>query len=312
MASKFGILLDLRNPWTTIRQHARAVEAAGFASLWVGDQFANPHEESDWHEAWTTLAAVAASTERIRLGTLVTSIVYRHPAVVAKQSITVDHISNGRFELGVGAGGAPTCHRMTGTPYWSPRERQARFAEFVALVDLLLRDERASYHGTYYAATDVLMLPAPLQWPRPPLVVAAHGPKALRLAAEYADTWSFYEPGAGLTGDAALERVRAMNRTVDEHARAAGRDPATITRSLCCGFAASSAWTTIEEALEGVAQFERAGVNEFVFGYAPPISAQGDPARDADLLHGPTSSLLSGEAALASLARGLGLDAQTH
>jgi alkanesulfonate monooxygenase SsuD/methylene tetrahydromethanopterin reductase-like flavin-dependent oxidoreductase (luciferase family) len=301
MSSRFGVLLDPRLPWAVLLDSARAVERAGFASVWIGDHFTNPFEESDWHEAWTALAALAAATTRVRLGPLVTSIVYRHPAVVAKQAITLDHISGGRFELGIGAGGAPSCHRMTGTPLWSARERQERFAEFVHLAELLMRDERVTYSGRYYSVEEALMRPAPLQWPRPPLVVAAHGPKALRLAAEFADTWSFYEPGAGLEGEAALARVREMNGHIEAHARAAGRDPATITRSLCCGFAQSSAWHSVDEALAGVAQFEGAGVDEFIFTYTP----HAEPAASSS--GAVTPDLLPDEETLFALARALAL-----
>src|SRR4030095_12808180 len=124
------------------------------------------------------------------------------------------------------------------------RERQDRLAEFVRLVDHLLRAERSSYRGHYYSAENVLMRPAPVQRTRPRLVIAAHGPRSLRLAAEYADVWSFCEPGAGLVGEEAVDRVRQMNRVIDERASAIGRDPGAITRSLCCGYSKSSAWQT--------------------------------------------------------------------
>lgn len=271
MPSRFGVLIGQRYPWQLLVEHAHLVESTGFHSLWVADQFTNPFEETDWLDAWTTLAALATATERIRLGTLVTSIVYRHPAVIAKQAVTVDHISHGRLDLGIGigAGGVPADHHMTGTPMWSAGERQDRLREFVELVDQLLRERRSSYAGRYYSGTDVFMQPAPVQQPRPPLVIAAHGPRSLRLAAERADTWSLYEPGAGLTGADATDAVRRMNRYIDEKAEAVGRDPRSITRSLCCGYAASSAWRTVDEAMAGVAQFEKAGINEFIFSYTP-------------------------------------------
>ena len=99
MRSKFGVIVDPMYPWPVMVEHVRRVESAGFDSVWVADHFANPFAETDWLEAWTTLAGLATATEKIRIGTLVTNIVYRHPAVVAKQAVTVDHISEGRLTL---------------------------------------------------------------------------------------------------------------------------------------------------------------------------------------------------------------------
>jgi probable F420-dependent oxidoreductase len=309
MSSRFGVLLEQRYPWKSLVEHAQAVESAGFDSLWIADHFANPFAQTDWLEAWTTLAALAVVTTRIRLGTLVTNIVYRHPALVAKQAATVDQISQGRLELGMGAGIAPTCHRMTGTPFWSGKERQERFAEFIAAVDQLLREERSSYSGRYWSGDDVLMCPAPLQRPRPPLTVAAHGPRSRRLAARYADTWSLVDPqpGARLIGEDATNAVRNLNRDIDEKAQAAGRDPRTIARSLCCGYVASSAWRNIDEALSGIEQFERAGMNEFVFRYVPHVAsteAEGSTMRDSMDVEFP--ALLPDETALRELAAAIG------
>lgn len=291
MRAKFGVLLGQIHPWNQMVEHARAVESAGFDSVWVADHFANPFAETDWLEAWTVLAGLATATDRIRLGTLVTSIVYRHPAVVAKQAVTVDRISQGRLTLGIGAGGVPTCHQMTGTPFWPGKERQDRLAEFVALVDQLLSNERSSFAGDYYSAEDALMRPPCVQRPRLPLLVAAHGPRSLKVAAEHGDTWSFFEPGAGLKGEEAAEAIAKMNAYLDEKAAAAGRDPKAITRSLCCGFAASSAWTSLEEALSDIKLFEEAGVDEFILGYTP----------DVDIDSQAKSALLSAEIAQSPL-----------
>jgi len=273
-------------PWPEMVEHARRVESAGFDSVWVADHFANPFAETDWLEAWTTLAGLATATEEIRLGTLVANIVYRHPAVVAKQAVTVDHISEGRLTLGIGAGGVPTCHEMTGTPSWSGKERQDRLAEFVAMVAQLLNEVRSSFAGEHYSAQNAFMQPRPIQ-ARLPLLIAAHGPRSLKVAAEYGDTWSFYEPGAGLTGQDAADAIRAMNRYVDEKAAAAGRDPKTISRSYCCGYSASSAWNSLDEALSDIELFENAGVNEFILDYSPRA-----PGLD---LQGTTTKLQSDE-----------------
>jgi alkanesulfonate monooxygenase SsuD/methylene tetrahydromethanopterin reductase-like flavin-dependent oxidoreductase (luciferase family) len=290
-----------------MKRSALLVEELSFNSLWIADHFANPFTESDWLEAWTVMAGLAETTSKIRLGTLVTNIVYRHPAVIAKQAVTVDQMSSGRLDLGIGAGGAPTCHSMTGTPFWSGKERQERLAEFVDLVDQLLTNERTTFKGNYYQAEEALMRPSAVQCPRPALTVAAHGPKSMSVAAKHADTWSFYEPGAGLKGADAAEAMRKMNDFIDEKATEAGRDPAQITRSYCCGFAASSAWLSLEEALPDIELYQQAGINEFIFNYTPTelsdheiISEQGEVLGNIEV-----TQLLNGEGDLRKLRDGV-------
>lgn len=268
MASSLGILVAQTCSWDSLASQAKEVERAGFDSLWVADQFANPFDNTEWLEGWTTLAGLALVTEKIRLGTLVSNIIYRQPGLLVKQAITVDRISNGRLELGLGAGGAPSDHIMTGTPYWSGAERQKRFAEFVAVVEQLLATQESSFSGEFYSFEKAYISPPPAQSPRPPLVIAAHGPKSMKLAAERADKWSFFEPGAGLKGEEAQAEIRRMNRYIDEKAAAAGRDPSEIVRSFCCGFSASSAWGSIDQALSQMALYEEAGVNEFILNYS--------------------------------------------
>ena len=268
---RVGILLaQLR--WNDLVEQTQLVERLGFSHVWLGDMYVHPFEESDWLDAWTALAGLAVVTDRVRLGTLVTSIVFRHPAVIAKQATTVDHISGARLELGIGAGGAPTDHEATGTRMWPGRERQQRLAEFVEVVALLLREERSSFSGAHYNAKDVFSQPRPVQQ-KLPLTVAAHGPRSMRVAARYADAWSLSDPGEDRTGDAAAVRVREMNDYVDAEAAAAGRDPGTILRSLCCGYAPGTVPESIDEALTMMRRYEQAGINEFVFTYSPDNEA---------------------------------------
>ncbi|MCZ6502406.1 MAG: LLM class flavin-dependent oxidoreductase, partial [Gammaproteobacteria bacterium] len=243
--SQFGILLTQNCSWAELQTHARKVEELGFNSLWVADSFANPFIETEWLEGWTTLAGLSQATQSIRIGTLVTNIVYRHPAIIAKQAITVDHMSNGRLELGLGAGGVPTDHSMTGTPMWTGKERQARFAEFVTVVNKLLTQETSSFSGEYYSFEDAYVSPPPHQQPILPLVIAAHGPKSMRLAARYASKWSFSDPGLGRKGKEAAAAIREMNNYLDDQLRSVGRNPEEITRSLCCGYCAATMWSSL-------------------------------------------------------------------
>ncbi len=149
------------------------------------------------------------------------------------------------------------------------------------------------------------MRPAPLQRPRIPLVVAAHGPRSLGVAARFADTWSFSEPGEGSRGAEAAGAIRRMNALLDARAREAGRDPGAIRRSLCCGFAASSSWSSLEAALADVERFEEAGVDEFVFHYAP--DAPNDATRAMPRAGVQRETFLGSEGDLRALAAALGL-----
>lgn len=308
MRTRFGINLGHSAPWGEIAQNAKAVEDVGFDSLWLPDHLANPMAETRWLEAWTTLAAIAAVTHRVRLGPLVSSLVFRHPALLAKQAITVDRISDGRLNLGMGAGGNVQCHTMTGAPEWKPRERQERYEEYIELLDLLLSNERTDYDGRFYSSHDAVMIPGPVQTPRPPLLLAAHGPRSLDLAARHADTWNFFHAGdPALIGQDAADAVARMNDQLSEKASAAGRDPESIVRSVTCGFAPFTSWTSVDEAAAGVELLERAGVNEFLFPYNPPSKDEAGQRAHAMIIEAGVVILLDTEDDLKELASALGI-----
>jgi alkanesulfonate monooxygenase SsuD/methylene tetrahydromethanopterin reductase-like flavin-dependent oxidoreductase (luciferase family) len=242
----------------------------------VVDHFVNPvRHDGRWFEGWTLLAALAARTERLRLGALVTSISYRHPALLAKEALTVDHISAGRLELGLGAGGQPQDHTMTGGEPWSPGERRRRFREFVAIVDALLTnpDGATTVEGRYYRVREALMQPGPVQRPRPPLTIGAGGPRMLKIVAAYADTWNTAATvGTGrrvgdLSIEEAVEGVRARNARLDGECAARGRDPATLRRSLLAGGGSSPGdpWQSVEAFRDVVGRYREAGIDEFLF-----------------------------------------------
>jgi alkanesulfonate monooxygenase SsuD/methylene tetrahydromethanopterin reductase-like flavin-dependent oxidoreductase (luciferase family) len=126
---RFGIFRPQLYPWPRMKQEADKIETLGFDSLWIADHFVSPYSTTaDWFECWALLGALAASTERIRLGTGVTHVVYRNPAILARSALTVDHISNGRLDFGMGVGGGGDYNfAMTGTPAQSTRERVDRW-----------------------------------------------------------------------------------------------------------------------------------------------------------------------------------------
>lgn len=155
------------------------------------------------HDGPTVIAGWAATTSRIRVGLLIANMVFRHPTLLAKQATTLDHISGGRFDLGIGSGVWPTDHSMAGTPSWTARERTERLAEFVAVVERLLAGDVSDHDGPYYPYTLAAMAPGTVQ-ERLPWIVAANAPRALAVVAAHADGWVTF-PGA-----AAEEHERAV------------------------------------------------------------------------------------------------------
>ena len=221
---RFGIVTDQILPWSTLVERWQYFEALGFDSVWDSDHFI----QSSWSEypnfeAWTVLAGLAALTKRIRIGVLVSSNTFRHPSLLAKEAVTVDHISNGRLELGLGAGWFEAEHAMFGIDFPDPAERVGRFREAVAIVDQLLRNDETSYVGRYYQLRQARFRPRPIQQPRPPLVLAGHQRRMLRVVAEYADGWNSF---------GSVEEMRERNEILDDACAAIGREPGAIRRSL--------------------------------------------------------------------------------
>jgi alkanesulfonate monooxygenase SsuD/methylene tetrahydromethanopterin reductase-like flavin-dependent oxidoreductase (luciferase family) len=177
----------------------------------------------------------------------------------------VDHVSGGRLELGIGAGGAPSDHDKTGIPFWEPPERVARLREFTEIVDQMLRNEVTTYQGRYYRVEEADMHPAPVQRPRPPLTVAAWRPKTLRMAAEYADSWNFTPAKHDLTPQQALQETAGLNRMLDRYCSELGRDPADVTRSLLVYPRMADAPFDSDDAFQDfVGRYREAGIEEFI------------------------------------------------
>lgn len=275
---RFGLVIPQLVPWPMMVERFQLAEQLGFDSAWVVDHFVNPvRHDGRWFEGWTMLAALAARTERIRLGALVTSISFRNPAMLAKEALTVDHIAAGRLELGIGAGGQPQDHTMTGSEPWSPGERRRRFQEFVSIVDALLRNAEGAttVEGRYYQVREAWMTPGPVQQPRPPLTIGAGGRKMMQIVAAYADTWNTSatvgtgRQVGGLSQDDAVESLRLRNEMLDAECAAIGRDPSSIRRSLLAGGGASPGdpWQSVEAFHDFVGRYREAGVNEFLFYY---------------------------------------------
>ena len=176
-------------------------------------------------ECWTTLSALAAETERIRLIPMVLANLYRHPATLAKMAATLDVISGGRLVLGIGAGGGEGDHKAYGLPYPSTRERVAMVGEAVQVVRLLWSGERVSFEGNHYRLNNALCDPAPVQQPAPPILIGGHGERhLLRVAAAHADI-------TNMSADMGIAEHEAKRRVLDAHCAAVGREPSEVALS---------------------------------------------------------------------------------
>ncbi|QNP71663.1 LLM class flavin-dependent oxidoreductase [Streptomyces roseirectus] len=222
-----------RSDWTRAEQ-------LGFHAAYTYDHLSwRSFRDGPWFGAVPTLTAAASVTERIRLGTLVTSPNFRHPVTLAKELISLDDISGGRITLGIGAGGSGFDATALGQEPWTPRERADRFAEFVTLLDRLLTEDSVSYEGDHYSAHEARDIPGCVQRPRLPFAVAATGPRGLRLAARFGQAWvttgdpKLYESG---TPEQSVRALRDQTDRLSDACASLGRDPGSLRRILLTGF----------------------------------------------------------------------------
>ena len=235
---RHGIVILPQDHWPEARRKWQGAESFGFDHAWTYDHLSwRSLAGEPWHATIPTLTAAAVVTSTIRLGTFVSSPNFRHPVPFAKEVATVDDISAGRFLLGIGSGGTGFDAVVLGQPECTPRERHARFAEFVGMLDELLSFEQGgdrvgiSRTGDWFTAHGARMVGSPAQLPRLPFVLAANGPKGLALVARHGQGW--VTTGAdGATGEDWWESVAALSGQLDDAAGESGRDPATIDRYL--------------------------------------------------------------------------------
>ena len=224
---KVGLILPMSDDdgagtptWPTIRDLAHLAEDGGADSVWVYDHllFRLEGQATGIHEAWTLLSAVAAATERVELGTIVLATSFRNPALLAKMATTLDIISGGRLLLGVGCGWHEPEYRAFGYPF---DRRVDRFEEALQVLAPLLREGAVTFAGAYYQADDCVILP---RGPRDriPLLVAAKGPRMLRLTARHADAWN--TAWFGLPDDRLGQRLADMRAACVD----VGRDPSSL------------------------------------------------------------------------------------
>ena len=237
--------------WPELAERVRFAESAGFDGAWVFDHFSPLYGDPKGPclEGWTLLAGLAAMTSRIRLGVLVTGITYRHPSILATEAITVDHISKGRLELGVGAAWHQPEHEALGIPFPPIKERAERLEEGVQVMRLLMTKDGASFSGRHYQLSRASYHPRPVQRPHPPIWIGAGGEQLmLPIVARQADAWHAF---------GSEESMASKSRVLDQLAEKAGRDPKAILRSASLSL--SRPWDQVRRR---AAQLREAG-----FGY---------------------------------------------
>lgn len=214
--------------WPEYVAMARRAEDLGFDTIWVGDhllyRFADGSTRGPW-EVWTLLAAIAASTTRIRLGPLVASTAFHAPAMLAKLASTVDEISGGRLILGLGAGWNETEFRAFGFPF---DHRVDRFEEAFTIVRTLLRDGMIDFDGRYFQARDCELRPGPTRPGGPPLLIGSRGERMLRIALPHVDAWNVWFKDT-FNDPAGVPPLRDL---VDAICLEVGRDPTSIERTV--------------------------------------------------------------------------------
>lgn len=289
----FGLQIEPQFGFTYagVRDLANLCESAGFNSLWCSDHFFldGQSEERNCWECWTMLAGLAVETRTLRLGSLVTCVSYRSPALLAKIAASVDAMSGGRLEFGIGAGWKKVEYDAYGIPFPSARERVDRLAEALPLVKRLWTEPRVTYQGRYYQVQDAVSAPKPAQRPHPPVWVGGSGPRVLDIAARHADGVNINNVSSPEQYQQRLEALRAaclrhgrdvdsirkshfawvivaptrgeVDRLVAQAARDLGRTEEEV-RARFAGFTG-----TPEEVAESFRAFMALGVEQFMLAF---------------------------------------------
>jgi F420-dependent oxidoreductase-like protein len=208
-----------------LERYALRAEEQGFESLWIADHLVLGHEGGE-HEVWTTLSALAQKTSRIRLGTLVLCNTHRNPAFLAKMAATLDYLTGGRLDLGIGAGWYRGEHDQYGI-YWAEavKERMDRLEESVVLIKKLLSQPAVTHSGDFYGTVNAVCQPVTLQQPWPRILVGGGGEKrTLKIVAEHADTWNI----PAITPDEYAHKLQVLRK----HCDAVGRDYSEIEKTI--------------------------------------------------------------------------------
>jgi alkanesulfonate monooxygenase SsuD/methylene tetrahydromethanopterin reductase-like flavin-dependent oxidoreductase (luciferase family) len=265
---RLGVVILPDAPWSEAAARWRAADAMRFEHAWTYDHLAwRTLRDATWFAAIPTLTAAALVTSRVRIGPLVASPNFREPVAFARELVSLDDVSGGRLTLGFGAGGDGWDATILGQQPWSKRERGARFREFVAFLDELLREPEVTRRGEFYAADEARTYPGCVQRPRLPFALAGTGPRAMEVAARYAQTWvsTGDRTSAGsLPAAEGARMIRGMTERLDSACTAVGRDPATLERLVLGGPQLDSGLASPQAFADTVGAYAEVGVTDFV------------------------------------------------
>ena len=254
-------------PIATHRAVWKIADEAGFDGLWGFDHLLalGGDPKQPVFEGWSMLAAMAEATKRVRIGLMVAGNLYRHPGLHAKIGATIDHLSGGRLEFGIGAAWNEPEFAELGMEFPPLGERLGRFGEAVRVIKRLWTKEKASFKGKYYTLTDAIAEPKPLQKPYPPIWIGGSGPqRTLKIVARHGDVWN---SNAG-----EMDKTIALSKILDEHCAAVGRDPSAVRRSV------QFRLNTVDESMKTAETYLKAGFTEQIVMLGGP-----DPAKNAEI-----------------------------
>jgi alkanesulfonate monooxygenase SsuD/methylene tetrahydromethanopterin reductase-like flavin-dependent oxidoreductase (luciferase family) len=259
----FGVVTGQHHlTWKQLVENWQLAEEFGFDSAWLFDHLMALYASPDGPclEASTLLGALALKTSKIRIGVLVYGNTHRHPAILAKELVTVDHISDGRLIFGIGTGWNEREHSAYSIPFPSAGDRVGMLDEALTAIDLLLTEQRTNFDGKYYQLHDAPFAPKPVQ-AHMPIMVGGKRPKMLKLIAKHADIWD---------SSGTPEETRERGEQINEHCREIGRDPGDIVWSVSLGADRLEDIVNFADVVRG---YREAGVSQFLFDL--PLSAEG-------------------------------------
>ena len=262
---RIGIVILPDQRWSVAGRRWQRAEEYGFDHAWTYDHLGwRDLADGPWFDAVPTLTAAAMATRRIRLGTLVATPNFRHPVHFAREVTALDDISQGRLLLGLGAGGIGFDSAVLGAPELSPGRRVDRFAEFLDLLGTILTNPSTTRHGEWFSAVDARSIPGPVQQPRPLFVVAAAGPRALRLAARHGDGWVTTGAMGAEDLEAWWRSVAELSARFDEALDAAGRPRDAVARYLSLDSSPVYSLTSVEAFTDAVGRAAALGFTDAI------------------------------------------------
>ena len=270
-SAKFSVWPSPERSWTDVRDLAVYADQHGWYSLWYADHFM-PNDETgitkdgDVFECWSMIAAIAAVTERLRIGSLVSPTTFRHPTVLANTAATIDQISHGRLTLGIGAGWQINEHLAYGVDLLEGKDRVDRFEEAIQIIVSMLTNDRTNFTGRHFSITDATCQPKPVQ-SKLPIMVGTGGPRMSKIAARHADEWNTWGNVATAT-----ERIETFQQGCD----AVGRDSQDIHKSVQAMFFFADDQALVEK-LTKIAPSDRSiiGSNDHIVDHVGQLIALG-------------------------------------